>query len=357
MNQNLTVNDAYGLTKTAKGLRKSYNGEVEIIVKDKLGNVLSHDRQTNIVKIFAKDIIAHKIPHTKVWDPNAGSGSGAWVTHNLDLDEFSPKYIVFGASFDDSGNPLDSADERFYRSDSITNGFIPITLGVGAEYDGGLINAVPIAEPNRPLKRIERIFFEQSYQPSGTPLLNEDVRAMNNIIVLETTLLKSEYNGFGLTPNDFFTLTEVALVGASEIDAVGNCECVPRDIFLTGDSDDEAFLASASGSATITLDPSVVNIDDIKEGDQVKLVEIDSTASQDLDLNQLNPFYLVISKAVGGHDVTLDRVPVDVNNAPLVGDVGILRDGFRIFSHRVLKTPVKKSEDFEIVVRWRLILN
>ena len=76
-----------------------------------------------------------------------------------------------------------------------------------------------------------------------------------------------------------------------------------------------------------------------------------------LILNQLNPYYLVISKAVGGRDITLDRVPVDVDNAPIAGDIGVLRDGFRIFSHRILKTPVKKSEDFEITVRWRIIMN
>jgi hypothetical protein len=34
-----------------------------------------------------------------------------------------------------------------------------------------------------------------------------------------------------------------------------------------------------------------------------------------------------------------------------------LRDGFRIFSHRVLATPIKKSSDFEIVVRWRIQCN
>ena len=66
---------------------------------------------------------------------------------------------------------------------------------------------------------------------------------------------------------------------------------------------------------------------------------------------------LVVNKALGGRDLTLDRTPVDADNIALTGDVGVLRDGFRIFSHRILKTPVKKSEDFEIVVRWRIIFN
>jgi succinyl-CoA synthetase beta subunit len=93
------------------------------------------------------------------------------------------------------------------------------------------------------------------------------------------------------------------------------------------------------------------------EGDQIKIVASGSTAEADLILDQLNPYYLVVNKALGGRDLTLDRTPVDADNVALTGDIGILRDGFRIFSHRILKTPVKKSEDFEIVVRWRIILN
>lgn len=336
---------------------QEYQGEIEFEIRDRNGNVLDRIREPNIVKIFAKEILSHRLPHSKVWDPNASGGAGAWVTHNIDLDEFSAKYIVFGASFDENGNPLDTADTRFYTEDSVVGGFIPISLGTGAEFDGGLINAVPIAEPTRPIKRIERIFFEPSYQPAGTPLLTADVRAINNIVVLETTLLKSEYNGLGITTSDFFTLTEVALVGADEIGLVGACECDPRDIFLTGSTDGDAFLASASGAATISLDPSESEVDAIKEGDQIKIVAVGSTAEADLILNQLNPYYLVVNKALGGRDMTLDRTPVDADNVALVGEIGVLRDGFRIFSHRILKTPVKKSEDFEIVVRWRIILN
>jgi hypothetical protein len=50
-----------------------------------------------------------------VEDPTAGTGSGAWVASGIDpLDELSAKYIVFGASFDADGNPLDTADTRVY---------------------------------------------------------------------------------------------------------------------------------------------------------------------------------------------------------------------------------------------------
>jgi hypothetical protein len=358
MTQQITLPEQYGLKVDTKGRRyKACQGEIEFIIKDRHGRVISTQRQPNIVKIFAKEILAHRLPHDRIWDVNANGGAGAWVAHDIDLEEFAAKYICFGASFDDDGNPLDTADTRYYTEDSVIGGFVPISLGVGAEYDGGLINPVPISEPSRPLKRIERIYFESSYQPSGTPLLQADVRAINNVVVLETTLLKSEYNGFGVSTSDFFTLTEVSLVGAAEVDLVGACECAPRDLFLTGDSNGLAFVSSASGTTTVSLDPSVVNIDDIKEGDQVKLVARDTTAADDSDLNQLNPYYLVISKAVGGHDVVLDRVPVDSDNAAIVGDVGLLRDGFKIFSHRILKSPIKKSEDFEIVVRWRIIMN
>lgn len=355
--QKITLHEQYGHKKTPRGYEKSYKGEIEFIVKDRHGRVLNSVREPNLVKIFAKEILSHRLPYSKVWDPSAGGGAGDWVTHNIDLDEFAAKYIVFGASFDDDGNPLDTADTRFYTEDSVIGGFVPISLGVGAEFDGGLINPVPISEPTRPLKRIERVFFEPSYQPSGTPLLQEDVRAMNNVVVLETTLLKSEYNGLGITASDFFTLTEVALVGAAEVGAVGACECAPRDIFLTGSSDGDAFLATASGTTTISLDSSETEVDAIKEGDQVKIVTAGSTAEADSILDQLNPYYLVVSKATGGRDIVLDRVPVDADDNELTGEIGVLRDGFRIFSHRILKSPVKKSEDFEIVVRWRIILN
>lgn len=356
--QPLILPEQYGIKRTERGMVKAYQGEVEIIVKDKYGRMISSQRFPNIVKIFAKEILAHRLPYSKVWDPTAGSGTGAWVTHNIDLDEFAAKYIVFGASFDAQGNPLDTADTRFYVNDTVTGGFIPITLGPGADFDGGLINAIPISEPTRPLKRVERIFFEPSYQPAGTPLLQPDVRAINNVVVLETTLTKDEYNGLGVTTSDFFTLTEVALVGAKEIGFVGKCECNPRDIFLTGDSaDGDAFLTLTSGTATVSLDPSEPEVDAIKEGDQVKIVAAETTAAADAILNQLNPYYLVINKVLGGRDITLDRTPVDVNNVPLTGKVGLLRDGFKIFSHRILKTPVKKSADFEIVVRWRIIFN
>lgn len=353
----LTLEEKYGQKRGTKGYERQYQGEIEFIIKDRHGRILNQIKQPNIVKIFAKEILSHRLPYSKVWDPTANSGSGGWVTHNIDIDEFAAKYICFGASFDDDGNPLNTSDTRFYTEDSIIGGFIPISLGVGAEYDGGLINPVPISEPTRPLKRIERVFFESSYQPSGTPLLQEDVRALNNVVVLETTLLKDEYNGLGITAGDFFTLTEVALVGAEEVDSVGACECAPRDIFLTGSSDGDAFLASASGTTTISLDPSESEVDAIKEGDQIKIVQAGTTAEADAILDQLNPYYLVISKATGGRDITLDRVPVDEDDAALSGDIGVLRDGFRIFSHRILKSPVKKSEDFEIVVRWRIIMN
>lgn len=357
MSNKIELRENYGHIRTPKGVEKRYNGEIEFIIKDRNGRIIEQIRQPNIVKIFAKEILAHRLPYSKVWDINANSGAGGWVTHNIDLDEFAAKYIVFGASFDENGNPLSTSDTKFYIEDSVISGFIPISLGVGAEYDGGLINAIPISEPTRPLKKIERIFYESSYQPSGTPLLQNDVRAINNVVVLETTLRKEEYNGLGITSGDFFTLTEVALVGAQELDSVGACECNPRDIFLTGSSDGDALLASASGTATISLDPSETEVDLIKEGDQIKIVESGSTAAADSVINQLNPYYLVISKAVGGRDITLDRVPVDEDNNVITGEIGVLRDGFKIFSHRILKSPVKKSEDFEIVVRWRIIMN
>lgn len=357
MSQTITVSEGYGLHRTPRGIERSYHGEVEIELRDLRGNVHERRRENNLIKIFAKEIMSHRVPYSKVWDPTAASGAGAWVTHDLDLDEFAAKYIVFGASFDDDGNPLDSADTRFYAPDTVTGGYVPISLEPGAAYDGGLINAVPIAEPGRPLKKIERVYFESSYQPAGSPLLQDDVRAINNILVLETTLRADEYNGFGVTAGDFFTLTEVALVGAAELDSVGACECDPRDIFLTGESgtSGNALAATASGTATVSLESGTGDLDVIKEGDQVKIVASGSTAPDDEILDQVNPYYLVVSKVLGGRDITLDRTPTDSDGNAITGDIGLLRDGFRIYAHRILKTPVKKSENFEIVVRWRII--
>lgn len=329
-----------------------YNGEVEIIVKDLNGKIIWQHREANIVKIFAKEIISHRLPYDKVWDPTAGSGAGAWVSSGIDIEEFALKYIVFGASFDANGVPLDVADERYYNLDTVSGGYIPITLYSGADFDGGLINAIPISEPDRPLKRIERVYFEPSYQPAGTPLLQDDVRAINNVLVVETTLTKEEYNGFGTTSSTYFTLTEVALVGAAEVNSVGQCECDPRTYFLTGENG-LPLAASANGTQTINLSMSVVDPDLIKEGDQIKIVAAGSTDPDDT-LNQLNPYYLVLDKSVGGRDVTLDRIPVDVEGQPITGSIAVYRDGFRIFSHRILRVPIKKSEDYVLTVRWRI---
>lgn len=331
----------------------STRGDIEFIIKDKLGNIVSSYTEKNIVKISAKEILAHRLPYSKVWDPNAGSGSGDWVDSGIDFEEFAVKYIVFGASFDDAGLPLDTADTRYYSRDSVSGGFVPVRLDTGAQYDGGLINAIPISEPGRPLKRIERVYFEASYAPAGSPLFQDDVRAINNVVVLETTLNSDEYNGFGTTSSSYFTICEVALVGAAEVGSVGQCECDPRSYFLTGNAG-APFLASANGSATINLDSSV-DPDVIKEGDQIKITSQNTTDGSDI-LGQVNPYYLVLSKSIGGRDITLDRVPVDSDGNEITGDIGVYRDGFRIFSHRILRVPFKKSEDHVITIRWKITM-
>lgn len=354
----ISMTEGYGMRRTPSGPRTAYNGEIEFIYRDPVTKqVFGSHREHNIVKIPAKEIIAHRIPYSKVWDPTGGSGAGAWVSSGIDvLEEMALKYIVFGASFDEDNNPLDAADTRFYTVDFASGAYVPVRLGPGAEYDGGLVNAIPISEPSRPLKRIERIYFESSYQPAGTPLLQDDVRALNNVVVLETTLRKDEYNGFGTTATDFFTITEVVLAAGKELGAVGACECDPHTLFLEGSGDD-AIGATATGTSTVTILPGEsAYVDVIKEGDTVKLVEAGGTVDGAEALDQVTPYYLVVSKAVGGSDVTLDRTPASSDGTPITGSVGLFKDGFRIFSHRILKTPVKKSLDFEIVVRWRIIL-
>lgn len=355
----INLDEQYGRARTPQGIGQSYRGEIEFIFRDPVTKQEFRSyRERNLIKIQAKEVLAHRLPYNKVWDPTGGTGTGAWVSSGIDpLEELAAKYIVFGASFDSDGNPLDTSDDRFYTLDGASNAYVPIRLSPGAEYGGGLINPVPIAEPSRPLKRIERIYFESSYQPAGTPLLQDDVRALNNVVVMETTLRKDEYNGFGTTATDFFTITEVALVAGRELDAVGACECDPHDLFLEGSGGD-AIGATATGTATVTILPSEsAYVDTIKEGDTVKLVQAGGTADSAEILGQISPFYLVVSKVVGGSDVVLDRTPADSNGTPITGSVGLFKDGFRICSHRILTTPVKKSLDFEIVVRWRWIFS
>ncbi len=290
----------------------------------------------------------------------ANSGSGDWVANSVDPNEdFAVKYILLGASFDDDGVALGTNDTRFYTTDPVTQIAVPNRLQPGADYDGGLINAIPLAEPDRPLKRIENIDFEPTYQPAGTPQLQGDVRAMNNIVLLETTLRTDEYNGFNLSTNggDAFTITEVALAAGKELGVIGSCECDPKKIFLEGDSSGVALPATANGTDVISLDSSVTDVDLIQEGDQIKLIGQGGTASDDDTLDQVTPFYLVLSKSLGGRDIQLDRVPTDSDQNPLVGPIGVFRDTLRIFSHRILSSPVRKSSDFEILIRWRIFFS
>lgn len=357
MNQ-IDLSERYDQRRTPQGLEPAYNGEIEFIFRDPITKVeIGRQRQKNLIKIQAKEILSHRLSYGKVWDPAGGGGAGAWVSSGIDTtEELAVKYIVFGASFDDDGNPLDNSDERFYTFNTATGAFVPKLLGPGAEYNGGLINPIPIAEPSRPLKRIERIYFESSYQPAGTPLLQDDVRCLNNVVVLETTLRKDEYNGFGTTATDFFTITEVALVAGKELGVTGACECDPHDLFLDGSGAD-AIGATATGTATVTILPTEsAYVNTIKEGDTIKIVEAGETAGSEAILDQVSPYYLVISKSVGGSDLELDRTPADSDNVPLTGAIGLFKDSYRIFSHRVLTSPIKKSQDFEVTVRWRLIM-
>lgn len=351
------------------------SGEVEFIFRDKHGRELGRHREPNLIKIFSKEMLAYRLPYSKVWDPAAGSGSGAWVASGIDTDEeWSAKYIIFGASYDTDGVPLNATDPRYYVSDQVGGSYVPIRLSPGAGFEGELINAIPISEPNRPLKRVERIYFEPSYQPAGTPLLDSDVRAINNVLVLETTLRTTEYNGFGTSSSDSFTITEVGLAGGRAIDsALGACEERPRRIFHTAHPDGTALQAILTGTDVINLDPSeAAYADVIKEGDQIKIVGqvgsegTDYTAISDDDLvlvdsdnllSQITPYYLVVSKDVGSLTMQLDRVPMDNLGNALTGTVGVFRDGLKLFSHRILTAPVLKNAVMEVIVRWRIIFS
>lgn len=344
---------------------KGYRGEVVFEIRDRKGRLVHIHKEQNIVKIFAKEMLSHCIMPTKIWDPDASTGAGAWVDSNIDPDnEFTPKYIIFGASYDDStGQPLDTNDTRYYTADSTSGGYIPVKPSPGASDGGDLIHPIPISEPNRPLKRIEAVRFSASYQPADSPLVDSTVRAVNNVAIFETVLRLDEYNGFGASSSDFFTITEVGLVGGKLFDAVGACEATPEILFLEGSGGSyiAPLIASASGSATISLDTGVsgTDLDVIKEGDQVYITSTSGVGSTGAasgsgldDLDQVQPYYLVTSKAVGGRDITLDRTPVDSSNTAIVGTIGVYRSSMRMFSHRILSVPVRKTENYEITVRW-----
>jgi len=339
-------------------------GIIEFIIKDKNGNVIDHKIEKNIIKIFAKEMLSHRLPSSKVWNPDANGGLGAWIETNIDVnEEYSARYVLFGASFDENGVQLGQNDPRYYTIDTVTGQYIPVKLNPSADYDGGLINAIPIAEPSRPLKRIENISFKPTYQPSGSPLVDENVRAINNIVSLETTLRLPEYNGFESTGGDYFTITEVALAGGRLLNEVVNCDCDPVNLFLQGlevssGGAEVAVNAVANGTNVITIDTGepTAAVELFKNGNQIKIVNQGGTQTDHTTLNQINPNYLITSFN-NGRDIQLDRVPVDSNGVPLVGNIGVFKNTLKIFSHRILSYPIRKSDIFEILVRWNIIFN
>lgn len=362
----LPLSEIYNLVKPGDGTV----GIIEFLIKDDKGRIVDHIVERNVIKIFAKEMLSHRLPSSEIWDPSANGGSGGWVASGIDPDEeYAVRYILFGATFDDSGTALGTDDTRFYQQDVVTGQFVPIRLTPSALNNGGLINAIPIADPDRPLKRIENVSFNNTYQPTGSPLVDEDVRALNNVVIFETVMNTDEYNGFSNTASDFFTISEVALAGGRKFDSsVGSCGLVPRDLFLQGvelatgsvtSTEYEVSVAGiANGTNIVSIDSSepASSVSLFKKGDQIKIINRGGTQDDHDDINQINPYYLVVGTS-GGRDLELDRVPVDSNGAALVGDIGIFRDTLKLFSHRILSTPVSKSSSFEITARWTIVFN
>jgi len=333
---------------------RDYCGEIEIEIRDRRGNIV-RVQQENLIKIFAKEILAHRVAASMKWDPiilNNDGSRGAWVQSGVDpMEDYSLKYMVFGASFDQNGQPLDVHDPRFYQQDPMTGQYRPITLSPGAQYGGGLINAIPINEQcGRPLKYIESFKFEPTYQPAGTPYLHDDVRGINNILVVETTLRVDEYNGLTNLPCEYFTLTEVALVGAKYVGRVTECNIDPHDVFIEG-----PYQATVKSGTNVVKLLNVEEMSTINTGDQIRIV---GAGSSEQGQDQINPYYLVIDRScLDGSELILDRVPKNRNNEAIFGNVLVYRDTFKIFAHRILQVPVKKSADFEIIVRWKIIFS
>ena len=346
--------------------RQATAGILEFIVKDKNGNIIDHIMEKNIIKIFAKEMLSHRLPSTEIWDTTANGGLGAWVPSEIDLnEEYSARYIIFGASFDENGTPLGTNDTRFYTQDPVTGQFVPVRLDPSADFGGGLINAIPISGVERPLKKVESINYNNTYQPTGNPLIDASVRSINNILVVESTLTTAEYNGFTGIGGDFFTISEVALAGGRKLGNVGQCGLIPSDLFLQGKEPEVSGVNFESavdivlnGSNVITINSSepTVSVELFKKGDQVRIVNNGGTQDNYNTINQINPNYLIVDTS-GGRDLVLDRVPVDQDGTTLIGNVGLFRDTLKIFSHRILNTPVQKSQSFEILCRWTIIFN
>lgn len=336
-------------------------GKLEIIIKDKNGNVIDRRIDHNIIKIFMKDHIPHTLAYPYVWDPTGGTGEGDWVANVLNhADLYHPKYIILGAAFDTSpssyGSPLSTNDADYYETDPISGQKSPKTLYSGAEYGGGLIKPIPIkVSDGRPLKRIESATTElATYQPPGTPYLRNDVRALFNVLKLQTTLEIDEYNGFSDTYN-YFDICEVALVSGPAFGAsVSDCDCDPEQLFLLGDgcvyNDGGATTVDAmevtltAGSTILTLS-NADNADCIYPGDQIKLIAPGYT--------QTTQHYLVYSKS--GNQLTLDRVPKDDQNVNLPsGTYTMWVDRHRILCHRILESPFSKTSALEVTIIWNI---
>ena len=342
-------------------------GAVEITIRDRNGVILEQYSEPNIVKIFAKEMLPHRLPSSEIWNPLANGGLGNWEPSNVDpKEEFAARYIVLGASFDNNGLPVNN-DPRYYVQDSVTGLWGPIQLGPGADYNGSLINPIPLNDNGRPLKKIEGIVFNPSYQPAGTPIMQENVRAVNNTVRLSTVLKLDEYNGFGRGGSDFFTITEVALMGGMKHGLVGTVDYSPTALFLEGregtsgsepEADKVPFVCGdnthpgINGNVlTITQgNPAYLSV-----GDQIKLVGSTDSPEQE-SIPQVSPFYLITGKI--GPSIELDRTPIrsDTGN-PVTGSCGIYRDSMRIFSHRILSAPCRKSADVEITITWVLMFS
>ena len=341
----------------------TYKGTIEIIIKDRSGHVVDRIIEPNLIKVFAKEMISHRLPYSKYWSPTANSGAGGWVNTNIDPnEEFSIKYMLFGASFDGDNSPIEGqADNRFYRFDTVSSSYVALSPSVGASNDGDLINPIPInAASGRPIKKIEKVSFAPSYQPADSPLVDDKVRAINNVVVFETTLRAHEYNGFGVSDGEYFLITEIALAGGRLV-SEGACECPPQYLFLegVGGAHDISLDAEANGGPTVTIDSSV-SINDVnrfKIGDQVLVVGRAGSAETYDKLGQVNAHYLVTDKLSGGRELQLDRTPVDINGDPITGQIGVYRNTLRLFNHKIISQPYKKSIVYEVTIKWSIIFN
>lgn len=304
---------------------KMAEGRLTMRIRNTITGEESTISDNNIIKVAAKEVMAINLAPPRVWDPNEQE----WVDNSLS-DDMSVRYMWFGTG----------------STSMLSSSF---------NYDGSLQEPILISTLT-PLKRIESVYLNNSYQPSGNPYNHDDVRAILNEIVFETVMKADEYNELPDTSGSDVILAEAGLVAARELPVDDDCGCAPDILFLGTENDGTAIPITFSGSEVVTINVSSSKHTTIKAGDQIKIVASGTLKTDMHDvIEQHNPYYTVVEKLTNGRDLLLDRIPRNADNDILTGSAGIFRVGHRLICYK--KIPVfRKSFPLEITFSWAFLI-